>query len=82
MACPYALHAPASAQGAALWAAGTACVSTGMAGLELDTAGTIAMAREMGVQGWAAAELLTALRMGLAAGAAARRTALTEQGSG
>ena len=37
---------------------------------------------EMGVQGWAAAELLTALRMGLAAGAAARRTALTEQGSG
>lgn len=44
-----------------------------MAGLELDTAGTLALAREMGVSGWAAAELLTALRVGLAEAAAGRR---------
>jgi hypothetical protein len=80
MACPYALHAPTSAQGAALWAAGTACVSAGMAGIELDIAGTLALAREMGVQGWPAAELLTALRMGIAAGAAARRSATPDAG--
>ncbi|WP_169579901.1 hypothetical protein [Rubritepida flocculans] len=51
-----------------------------MAGLELDTAGTLALAREMGVSGWAAAELLTALRMGLAAGAAARRPSIPDAG--
>ena len=45
-----------------------------MAGLTLDTAGALALAREMGANGWAAAELLMALRMGLAAGSAARRT--------
>lgn len=45
-----------------------------MAGLDLDMAGALAAAREMGASGWAAADLLTALRLGMAAGAAARRT--------
>ena len=70
--CPYAAHAPASAEGAALWAAGTACVRADMAGVDLDMAGAVALAREMGVSGWAAADLLTALRLGLMAGLAAR----------
>ncbi|MDX2202521.1 MAG: hypothetical protein NW223_07215 [Hyphomicrobiaceae bacterium] len=34
----------------------------------------LATAREMGASGWAAAELLLAMRMGLATGSAARRT--------
>ena len=45
-----------------------------MAGLDLDMPAALATAREMGLSGWAAAELLLALRMGLAAGSAARRT--------
>jgi hypothetical protein len=45
-----------------------------MAGLDLDMPAAIATAREMGASGWAMAELLLALRMGLAAGSAARRT--------
>ncbi|NMJ40873.1 hypothetical protein GWK16_06445 [Roseomonas sp. JC162] len=44
-----------------------------MAGLRLDTAAALAAAREMGAAGWAAAELLLALRIGMAEGAAARR---------
>lgn len=44
-----------------------------MAGLTLDTAGALAAARELGVTGWAAAELLLALRMGLVEGESARR---------
>ena len=44
-----------------------------MAGLTLDTAGALAAAREMGAAGWAAAELLLAIRIGMAEGAAARR---------
>jgi len=45
-----------------------------MAGLDLDMPAALATAREMGATGWAAAELLLAMRMGLAAGSAARRT--------
>ena len=45
-----------------------------MAGLDLDMPAALATAREMGASGWNAAELLLALRMGLAAGSAARRT--------
>ena len=45
-----------------------------MAGLDLDMPSTLATAREMGACGWAAAELLLAMRMSLAAGSAARRT--------
>ena len=44
-----------------------------MAGLTLDTAGALAAARELGAAGWAAAELLLAIRIGMAEGAAARR---------
>ena len=44
-----------------------------MAGLDLDMPAALATAREMGASGWAAAELLLAMRMGLAAGSAARR---------
>ncbi|TCZ63885.1 hypothetical protein [Roseicella aquatilis] len=74
MACPYAAHAPASVEGAAAWAAGTTCAAATMAGLDLDMPAALATAREMGATGWAAAELLLAMRMGLAAGSAARRT--------
>jgi len=44
-----------------------------MAGLTLDTAGAFAAARELGSAGWAAAELLLAIRIGMAEGSAARR---------
>jgi hypothetical protein len=44
-----------------------------MAGLDLDMPAALAAARETGASGWAAAELLLAMRMGLAAGSAARR---------
>ena len=44
-----------------------------MAGLTLDTAGALAAARQMGGAGWAAAELLLAIRIGMAEGSAARR---------
>ncbi|SUE63497.1 hypothetical protein [Roseomonas gilardii] len=44
-----------------------------MAGLTLDTAGALAAARELGAAGWPAAELLFALRIGMAEGTAARR---------
>ena len=43
-----------------------------MAGLTLDTAGALAASRELGATGWAAAELLLALRLGMAEGAAHR----------
>jgi hypothetical protein len=39
----------------------------------MDTAGALAAAREMGATGWAAAELLAAMRAGMVAGAASRR---------
>jgi hypothetical protein len=45
-----------------------------MASLDLDMPAALATAREMGASGWAAAELLLAMRMGLATGSAARRT--------
>ncbi len=74
MACPYAAHAPSSVEGAAAWAAGTTCATATMTGLDLDMPAALATAREMGAYGWAAAELLLALRMGLAAGSASRRS--------
>ena len=43
-----------------------------MAGLTLDTAGALAAARDLGASGWAAAELLLAIRIGMAEGAALR----------
>ena len=44
-----------------------------MAGLTLDTAGALAAARGLGATGWGAAELLLAIRIGMAEGATARR---------
>lgn len=44
-----------------------------MAGLTLNTAGALAAARELGATGWTAAELLLAIRVGMAEGSAARR---------
>ena len=44
-----------------------------MGGLTLDTAGALAAARELGAAGWVAAELLLAIRIGMAEGAAVRR---------
>jgi hypothetical protein len=41
-----------------------------MAGVTLDTAGALAAAREMGATGWATADLLLAIRIGMAEGAA------------
>jgi hypothetical protein len=38
------------------------------------------MARELGASGWAAAELLTALRLGLAEGLAARNSPIPDAG--
>jgi hypothetical protein len=46
-----------------------------MAGLMLDTAGAVAAARELGATGWAATELLLALRIGMAEGSAERSAA-------
>jgi hypothetical protein len=72
-ACLYAAQAPTSLEGHACWAAGTACAEVTMAGLTLDTASALAAARELGAAGWAAAELLLAIRIGMAEGATARR---------
>ena len=49
-----------------------ACVAAGMAGPEMDLGGALALAREAGVAGWAAAEMLAELRAGVAEGLAAR----------
>ena len=46
-----------------------------MAGLALDTAGALAAARDLGASGWAAAELLLAIRIGMAEGGAERSAA-------
>ncbi|MBX6741382.1 MAG: hypothetical protein IRY87_04945 [Acetobacteraceae bacterium] len=43
-----------------------------MAGLTLDTAGALAAARDLGAAGWAAADLLLAIRIGMAEGGAER----------
>ncbi len=48
-------------------------MSAGMTGLVLDTAGALAASRELGASGWAAAELLLALRIGMAEGATTHR---------
>ena len=53
-----------------------------MAGLDLDMPAALATAREMGAAGWAVAELLLAMRMGLATGSAARRTDQTSEPGG
>jgi hypothetical protein len=67
-------------EGAAVWTAGTAAVAAGAAGADLDLAGGLAVARELGAAGWGAAELLTALRIGLAEGLAARHASTMDAG--
>ncbi len=52
----------------------------GIAGPDLDVAAALAAAREMGAAGWAAAELLLALRTGLAEGLAARNAPTPDAG--
>ena len=52
-----------------------------MAGEDLDTAGAVALAREMGAAGWAAAVLLAEFRSGLNAGLAARAAPADTGGS-
>jgi hypothetical protein len=44
-----------------------------MGGLSLDIGGALAAARDLGASGWAAAELLLAIRTGMAEGSAERR---------
>ena len=51
-----------------------------MAGVTLDMAGALATARELGATGWATAELLAALRTGMAEGLAARQSAPIDPG--
>ncbi|OYW08487.1 MAG: hypothetical protein B7Z53_04665 [Rhodospirillales bacterium 12-71-4] len=53
-----------------------------MAGLDLDMPAALVTAREMGASGWAAAELLLAMRMGLAASSASRRSDHHPTGAG
>ena len=60
LACPYAAHAPTSVEGAACWSAGTTCITANVAGLDVDVAGALSVARELGVPSWVAAELLSA----------------------
>ena len=62
-------------EGAACWSAGTACAQATLAGLTIDMAAAQVAARALGAEGWPAAELLLAIRTGMAAGAAANRTA-------
>ena len=50
-----------------------------MTALQLDTAGALATAREMGATGWAAAELLAAFAAGMAAGVVTRRRGTVDE---
>jgi hypothetical protein len=43
-----------------------------MAGITLNLANAIAAARDLGAQGWAASEMLMAMRIGMAEGVATR----------
>ena len=76
-ACPYVSTAPCSLEGAAVWAAGAACVRLGMATLEVDMSAALAMARESGASGWSAAHMLAEFAAGMMAGAEQRQSNLT-----
>jgi hypothetical protein len=52
-----------------------------MAGVDVDMAGAVALAREMGVSGWIAAALLADFRAGLSAGLASRNAPADTGGS-
>jgi hypothetical protein len=67
-------------QGAAVWAAGNACIVATMGGAALDMASALATARELGATGWPAAELLTSFRAGMVEGLAARQNASNDPG--
>jgi hypothetical protein len=78
--CPYSQHAPLSIEAHACWAAGTACAEASMAGITLNIANALAAARDLGAQGWAASEMLMALRIGMAEGIAIRGREETPHG--
>jgi hypothetical protein len=78
--CPYTAHAPLSIEAHACWAAGTACAEASMAGITLNIANALAAARDLGAQGWAASEMLMALRIGMAEGIATRGREETPHG--
>lgn len=80
LTCPYAEHAPASAEAAACWSAAMACIAPGKTTLEMDMAGALAAARECGVSGWPAVEMLAAIGAGMAAGCAKRRDETIDEG--
>jgi hypothetical protein len=63
-----------------VWSAGTACVTATGIGADLNLAAALVIARELGAAGWAAAELLTALRLGFAEGLAARNAPTPDTG--
>lgn len=52
-----------------------------MAGVDLDTAGAVALAREMGLSGWAVPAMLAEFRAGLSAGLASRSAPADTGGS-
>jgi hypothetical protein len=56
-----------------------ACVTPGVTALELDMAGALATAREMGAVGWAAADMIAAVGAGIAAGCATRRDGTSDE---
>lgn len=83
MNCPYAAHAPETAEGAACWRAATAAFTADFAGTRLDMPSALALAASLGAQGWVAAGLLGAIAAGLAEAQAARRhgAAIRERGA-
>jgi hypothetical protein len=56
-------------------------VQADMAGVDVDMAGAVALAREMGVSGWIAAALFADFRAGLSAGVSSRNAPADTGGS-
>ncbi len=83
MNCPYAAHAPETAEGAACWRAAAGAIVADTADARLDMPSALALAGSLGAQGWIAAELLGAIAAGLAEAQAARRdgAAMRERGA-
>jgi hypothetical protein len=63
--CPYDAHAPESAEGYTAWNAATACIQADMNGISMDMPAALSLMREGDVSGWAAAQLLVAIRAGM-----------------
>jgi hypothetical protein len=58
----------------------TAVIGAGMAGITLNISNALAAARDLGAQGWAASEMLMAMRIGMAEGLATRGREETPHG--